>query len=209
MALPLVVGGAVGAGEGLGAAGGDGERDGLGLGARVVGAADGNGGAEVVDDLDVDGGGALFAELGGEGGVGEVELAVGAALQAADGLAGQALQGGPLRLLVAVRAGVGAEGAGGAGATGDDVVVAAGVGTGRGLDADPAANAHPRDVEGAVGRGEVAAVELAVGEVGVDTDAREPRGGRRGRGVLVESVGLGCGLCWGDWGGLAAGRGRR
>lgn len=203
-ALPLVVVVGVRAGEVAGGAGLGVDGDGFGFGARVVGAADGDVGGEFVLDDDVDLVGAGHAELVGHAGVGEPELAV-LALDAADGLAGGALGGGPLRLLVSSGAGVGAEGALGAaaaaragvGGDGLDVGEAATLGErARGLDTGPATETHPVDSERAVVGRESVAVKLAIGEVGVETSAvvmvevrvvtaagagGGRRGGRRGR----------------------------
>lgn len=121
LALPLEVLGTVGAGQRALAARGRVERDGLGLGAGVVGTANGNLLGQLVANHDAASTG--DTDLLGEVGVGEVQLAI-LALETTNGLAGGTLGAGPLGLLVARRAGVRAHGvvvAGVAGDSGDNV----------------------------------------------------------------------------------------
>lgn len=211
-ALPFVVVVGVRAGEVAGGAGLGVDGDGFGFGARVVGAADGDVGGEFVLDDDVDFVGARHAELVGHAGVREAELAV-LALDAADGLAGGALGGGPLRLLVSSGTGIravgtlGAAAAARAGVRGDglDVGEAATLGErAGGLDTSPATETHPVDSERTVVRWESVAVDLAIGEVGVETiagvvvkfrvvTAAGAGGGRRGRRRGGSRVGAGAG----------------
>lgn len=80
------------------------KRDSLGLGTGVISAADGDVLVDRVLDLDLSG--ALDADLLAQLGIGELELALGVTVQAADGLAGVTLGSGPLGLLVPGRAGV-------------------------------------------------------------------------------------------------------
>lgn len=203
LALPFVVLLAIGAGQGLDIGTGL-EGDGLGFGTwmekldtrhrrdagssltRVVSTANSDLLRQSV--LDVDTANTFNAKLAGEILVGEVELSE-FALQATDGLAGRALGCGPLRLLVASRAGIGAHGAVVAVVTGDgsrDVTDHL-VQDGDILDTRPTTEAEVVKRDSTVFRRESATVDLAIWEVPVQTLAaggaagagRRSRGGRR------------------------------
>ena len=141
---------------------------------RVVSTADSCVRTELVHDFDVDLGGTSHAKLGGQTGVGEMKLAI-PALNATNGLASSTLGVGPLRLLVTSRAGVGAERAFGTAVAvdaerlghGHDAVVASGFVLGRRLNTNPAIQTVPWNGDGTVLRGELGAIKLAIGEVGV------------------------------------------
>ncbi len=114
---------------------------------------------------------AFLAQLARRGSVRQVELAV-LALDAADRLAGRALGARPLGLLVAGRAGVGAHHALGArtGLAGVDVLDGAAITVVFDLlQAGPAAEVGPGDLDGAVFAWEGRAIELTVREVPIDT----------------------------------------
>ena len=167
LTLPVEVGVAIGASQGVGVAGGSGERNSLGLGTGVVGTADSNISGHLV--LDVDTANTSDTELLVLL-VGEVELAV-LALKTTNGLTGGALSGGPLRLLVTSRASVRAHSTVVALITSDgghDVADQI-IDEGDVLDTGEATEAKVVEGEGTVLRGESSTVELSIGEVSIDT----------------------------------------
>ena len=144
--------------------------DGLRFGTRVVSTAHSDVLRELVLNKDGDLLSTLHAEALGHAWVGEMELAI-LALNASNGLASRALGGGPLRLLVTRWAGVGAVVALRAGPTrGDslDVGEATSNLAGAVLDTGPSTKIKPVNSNSAVLRGESRAVDLAVGEIGVN-----------------------------------------
>lgn len=167
LALPLEVGGTVGAGQGVLLSSESGQRNGLGLSTGVVGTANCNLGAEVVANVDT------TSTLNAESfvfSVGEIELAV-LALQTTDGLASGTLGGGPLGLLVTGGTGVRAHGAAGARVTGDSGHDLAdhGVGNGDVLDTRVTTEAEVVKGDGTVVGGEGATVNLTIGELSSNT----------------------------------------
>lgn len=195
LALPLEVGGTVGAGQRVAAAGRSEERNRLRLSTGVVSTANRDVLGQLVADVDTTSTG--DTDLLGESGVGEVELAV-LALKTTNGLAGGTLGSGPLGLLVTSRAGIRAHGAAGAGLAGDsgDNVTDHLVHEGNVLDTRPATDAEVVQGDGTVVGGEGRAVELSIGEVRVDTGGTRAGAGARGaagsRG-LVGGAGAGAG----------------
>lgn len=173
LTLPLEVGVAVGAGQGMGLTSKSVERNGLGLGTGVVGTANGDLVAELVADVDTASAGNAESVVGR---VGEVELAV-LALQTTNRLASSALSGGPLGLLVAGRAGVRAHSAASAGVASDGGHDRAHDLIGQGDVLDTGVTAETQVVEGdsTVLGGEGATVDLAVGELSIDTSAGAER----------------------------------
>lgn len=171
--LPVVVVVGVGAGQRVGLARHGVERNSLALSTGVVGTADGDVLAKLVLDLDLDLVSARHAKLAGHGGVGQVELAT-LAVDTTNGLASSTLVRRPLGLLVASGAGVGAVSTLSAALAGKgslDVGVAAHE-TARLLNASPTTKTHPVNRNRAVVLREVAAVELAIGEILINAGAR-------------------------------------
>lgn len=197
LAFPAEVLVAVRAGQGLQVVVAKRQRNGLGLGTRVVSTADSNLLANIV--LDVDTTNTLHAQLLGHAGVGQVKLAV-LALETSNGLTSLTLGAGPLGLLVTSRARVGAHGTSVALVTSDGSDDAANqlVHDGDVLDTRPATETKVFERDGTVLGGEGVTVELAIGEVSVD--AR----GTRGR---AAAAGATAGAC--SRGGRARGLRRR
>lgn len=164
--------------------------DGLRLGARVVSTANSNVLRELVLDEDGDLLSTLHAEALGHAWVGEMELAV-LALDTSNRLASRALSGGPLRLLVTRWAGVGAVVALRARSTrGDslDVGEATSNLAGAVLDTGPSTKTEPVNSNSAVLRGESRAVDLTIGEVGVNASRTAAPAARAARAARVTTV---------------------
>lgn len=184
LALPLEVGVLVRVGQGDGSTGVGESGNDHGLGAGIICPA----GSDLVGELilDDDTAHTRLAELSAARAA-QFEVAVRVAVQATNGLAGGALAGWPLSLLVAVGASIRAEGiglAGGASNTADDVADGCGAWdiVGNLLNARPAVLVKPGDGNGAVVAGELTAGDLAAGEVGIDTGTSRSRGRLRGGG---------------------------
>lgn len=200
--LPGIIGVRVGAGEFLGLSGADEGWDGLGLGTGVIGTADGDLLVELV--LDAHASGTLLADVL-VAGSGELELALGVAEQATNGLSGRSLNLRPLSLLVADRAGIRAVGVGLASVASLDVADGrvTGAEVGNVLDTDPSTKVQPVGVNGTILGGETRARDLSAGEIGLGIAiATAAWGGdhwRRGR------------WCRGGWGrrGRSGGGGHR
>ena len=177
LALPVEVGGAVGAGQFVGTTCGGGKRNGLRLSTGVISTANSNIAAQLVADVDVTS--TLDTERFTKLGVGEVELAT-LTLETTNGLAGGSLGRGPLVLLVTGRASVRAHATVGAALAGnggnnvaDKLVNDANV-----LNTGPTTQAKVVKGDGTVGGGEVGTVDLSIGEVGINASGTGASGGR-------------------------------
>ena len=180
LALPVEVGIAIGASQGVSVARGGGERNGLRLGTGVVSTANSDISGHLVLDVDTtDTGDTELLVLG----VGQVELAV-LALKTTDGLAGGSLGSGPLRLLVTSRASVRAHGTVVALITGDsgDNVADQVIDQSDILDTRVTTEAEVVKGESTVLRGECTTVDLSIGEVGFKTGGTGAAGARRAGG---------------------------
>lgn len=155
---------------------------------RVVGTANSNLLANVVLDLNTTN--ALNAKLLGKVGVGQVKLAV-LALETTDGLTSGTLGAGPLGLLVTSRASVRAHGVTVTAVTRDgrDNVVdhLLDYVSGDVLDTRPATKAEIVERDGPVVGWERTAVDLAIGEVGVDASAAGRASARGARAAAAAS----------------------
>jgi hypothetical protein len=167
LALPVEVGVAVRAGQGVGGTGGGRQRNCLGLGTGVVSTADGDIVGHLV--LYVDTANTLNAKLL-VGRVGAVELAT-LTLQTTDGLASASLGSGPLGLLVTSGTGVRAHGTAVALITGNssDNVTDQVVNQGHVLDTGVATQTEVVEGNGTIFGGEGTTVDLSIGEFGGET----------------------------------------
>jgi len=171
LALPHVVALLGWAGKVLGRSSVDAHWDGLTLGTRVVGTADGDLLVELVDYLNVDLRGTRDTESL-ESEVGEVELAT-LAKKTTNGLVSDSLKSWPLRLLISSWAGVGAESTLEAAAAvgGVDVVVSKSGNDIWVLNTRPAVEVEVVQGNGTVVRWELGAVDFAAWEVSASSSA--------------------------------------